>query len=102
MSHPRLFFSAKWCAGAPDPPINGSAYVNSTGYRFGSVCRGGDPLSSSPEWLTECPFIGATYTEVGAGQARYELTVFTNSTRADKLFLVVRFDSPVTNIVVSA
>ena len=66
------------------------------------MCRGGDPLSSGPEWLSECPFIGATYTEVGAGQARYELTVFTNSTRADKLFLVVRFDSPVTNIVVSA
>ena len=96
-----MSFLAKWCTGAPDPPVNGSVYVNSTGYRYGSVCRGNDP-SSSPEWLQECPFIGGTYTEVGAGQARYELKIFTNSTRADKLFLVVRFDSPVTNIVVSA
>ena len=91
---------AKWCTGAPDPPVNGSAFVNSTGYRYGSVCRGSDP-SSSPEWLSECPFVGAKYTDVGAGRARYELTIFTNSTRADKLFLVVQFDSPVTNIVVS-
>ena len=92
---------AKWCYGAPDPPVNGSAYVNSTGYRYGSVCNGSDPWSS-PEWLTGCPYVGVTYTEVGAGRARYELTIYTNSTRADKLFLVVQFDSPVTNIVVSS
>ena len=65
------------------------------------MCRGSN-ASSTPEPLHECPFVGATYTQVGDGQARYELNISTSSTRADKLFLAVTFDTPVTNIMVSA
>ena len=77
-------------------------YANSTGNRFGAICRGSyispgiDTDGREP--LHECPLVDIEYryNKNITGSAHYRLWVTTDTTRADKVFFQIQFDAPVT------
>ena len=93
----------------PVPP-NGEAgsviYANSTGNRFGAVCRGSNISAGvdadGVEPLHECPLLEVEYrySKNVSGSAHYRLYVTTDTTRTDKIFFQIQFDAPVQREVV--
>ena len=71
----------------------------STGNSFGVVCHGTDTVD--PEPLPSCPNVAVLYTKLQPGLAGYQMFYTTDSARADKIFLKIRFDAPVLSIAVS-
>ena len=93
--HPIL---ANWCDIPPNPEVNGTAFANSTGNKFGVVCPGTDVEEPQPS--SSCPWVAITYTEVSPGNVRYQLNVTSDTSRADKVYLKIKFDTPIDTIIV--
>ena len=91
-----------YCPVPPNGEPGSSVYANSTGNRFGAVCRGSNISAGvdidGREPLHECPLVDVEYrySKSVSGSAHYRLWVTTDTTRADKVFFQIQFDAPVT------
>ncbi len=73
-------------------------FANSTGNRFGAVCRGS---GGEAEVLSECPMVSVKYFKISEGNVTYDLIVTTDTVRADKVFFKIQFDAPIISLNVS-
>ena len=92
-----------YCPVPPNGVAGSVVFANSTGNRFGAVCRGSDisaGLVDGVEPLAECPNVEVKYANNRnvTGSVHYSLFVTTDSTRADSTFFQIQFDAPVTGV----
>ena len=93
-----------YCPVPPNGEPGSFVYANSTGNRFGAVCRGSNISAGvdadGREPLHECPLVDVEYrySKNVSGSAHYRLHVTTDTMRADKIFFQIQFDAPVYSI----
>ena len=92
-------FAANYCPPPPEPETGGTAKAVSTGNHFGVMCPGLEV--DYFDVLPDCPWLAVVYerNKSTRGVADYTIRITTTNVRADKVFVLLKFDANITSVV---